>query len=104
MANSWLTLVKKTFDEGRKSDENYSYKQAMMDAKKSKNSSKRGGGGDEGAVAGAGAVANKRNDGDIMEYGNAADVSTDPVGGKSRKSKKSKKSAKKSKKTRKARK
>lgn len=106
MANSWLTLVKKTFDEGRKSDEHYSYKQAMMDAKKSKNSSsKRGGGGEEMGKMG------KMDDGDVMEYGNAADVSTDPVGGKSRKSKKSKKSAKKSKKagkkskkTRKARK
>jgi hypothetical protein len=77
MANAWLTLVKKTWDDGRKTNKDYSYKQAMMDAKMKKNgskkhSSKKGG-----------------QDGDVMEYGNEPDVSTPrAMGGKSRRRKK----------------
>jgi len=109
MANSWITLVKKTFGEGRKKNKEYSYKQAMMDAKMIKNGSKkRGGGGEEMDKMDK---MSEKDDGDVMEYGNAADVATAPMGGKPRKSKmggkKSKKckmSGKKSKKTRKSRK
>ena len=86
MANSWITLVKKTFGEGRKKNKGYSYKQAMMDAKMIKNGSKkRGGGGEEMG----------KMDEDTMDEGA---MDEDTMGGKARKSKKCKMGGKKSKK------
>lgn len=106
MANAWITLVKKTFGEGRKKNKEYSYKQAMMDAKKKKH----GGQNDE-------EFAEEEVDSPSGEeyVGEEVDISTAPnltMGGKSRRrkggkrktSKKSKKGGKKSKKTRKSRK
>ena len=113
MANAWITLVKKTFGEGRKKDENYSYKQAMMDAKMKKNGSKKGGQADDDAMD---VSDTPSGDDDAMDVSDtpsgdddAMDVSktniidddedstgssSPTMGGKSRRSKKSKKSKK----------
>jgi hypothetical protein len=119
MANAWLTLVKKTWDEGRKTNEDYSYKQAMMDAKMKKNGSKKHGSKKGGQADEDEDVEEEMTpSGETMvEDESTMSTSTPTMGGKSRRSKKSKKSkkggktskkskkaGKKSKKTRKSRK
>lgn len=95
MANSWITLVKKTFGEGRKKNKEYSYKQAMMDAKMIKNGSKkRGGGGEEMGKMDEGDM----DEGDMDEDTVEMSTPTPTMGGKSKKSKKCKMGGKKSKK------
>jgi hypothetical protein len=104
MANAWLTLVKKTFDTGRGKDKDYSYKQAMIDAKKAHDS----GAGTKVETKEVTPSGEKNPEGtsDMESTGKARGTKKSKKSGKkSKKSmKKSKKSAKKSKKTRKARK
>jgi hypothetical protein len=104
MANGWMALVKKTWEEGRKSNKDYSYKQAMMDAKKT-NDSGAGTKVETKEVTPSG-EKNPEGTSDMDSTGKARGTKKSKKSGKkSKKSmKKSKKSAKKSKKTRKARK
>jgi hypothetical protein len=111
MANAWLTLVKKTWDEGRKTDKDYSYKQAMMDAKMKKNGSKKhdskkGGQADGDAMDISTTTSGVSDEMDVSTTTpvdeDATGVSATTVGGKSRRSKKSKKGGKTSKKSKKA--
>jgi hypothetical protein len=97
MANAWLTLVKKTWDEGRKTDKEYSYKQAMMDAKMKKHGPKKG-----GQVEVEESVEETPSGNTIVEEEATFSTSTPTMGGKSRRSKKSKKGGKTSKKSKKA--
>jgi hypothetical protein len=100
MANSWLTLVKKTFVEGRKKNKEYSYKQAMIDARIKKNHSKGGSVEEDGEESSSPPELTDTSSGETSS--NEMPTGT-TVGGKSRRNKKSK-GSKKSKKTRKTRK
>ena len=106
MANAWITFLKKYYEDRKKKQPGYSYRNAMKDAKKEYNghskSSKRGGTpalvqSADPKIAG-GAVADS-----ATAVPNIAAVPAVSGGGRKSRRRKGKKSARKSKKSRKSR-